>query len=76
MIRVELVKLFRRPRTYVMTGLLCGLPFIVAVFLALGIGNPVILDDAAIAETALHRSGALDDTEFEAAKQRVLRGEG
>jgi ABC-2 type transport system permease protein len=34
MIRVELVKLFRRPRTYITTGLLCGLPFVVAVFLA------------------------------------------
>lgn len=34
MIRVELSKLFRRPRTYVITGLLCALPFIVAVFLA------------------------------------------
>ena len=34
MIRVELAKLFRRPRTYVVTALLCGLPFIVAVFLA------------------------------------------
>ena len=34
MIRVELVKLFRRPRTYVIAGLLCALPFIVAVFLA------------------------------------------
>jgi ABC-2 type transport system permease protein len=34
MIRVELAKLFRRPRTYVITGLLCALPFIVAVFLA------------------------------------------
>ena len=34
MIRVELVKLFRRPRTYVITVLLCALPFIVAVFLA------------------------------------------
>ena len=34
MIRVELVKLFRRPRTYVITALLCGLPFIVALFLA------------------------------------------
>jgi len=33
-IRVELAKLFRRPRTYVITGLLCALPFIVAVFLA------------------------------------------
>ena len=33
-IRVELVKLFRRPRTYVIAGLLCALPFIVAVFLA------------------------------------------
>jgi len=34
MIRVELVKLFRRPRTYITTGLLCALPFVVAVFLA------------------------------------------
>ena len=34
MIRVELAKLFRRPRTYVTAALLCGLPFIVAVFLA------------------------------------------
>jgi ABC-2 type transport system permease protein len=34
MIRVELAKLFRRPRTYVVAGLLCALPFIVAVFLA------------------------------------------
>ena len=34
MIRVELVKLFRRPRTYVIAALLCALPFIVAVFLA------------------------------------------
>ena len=34
MIRVELGKLFRRPRTYVLTGLLCLLPLIVAVFLA------------------------------------------
>jgi ABC-2 type transport system permease protein len=33
-IRVELAKLFRRPRTYVIAGLLCALPFIVAVFLA------------------------------------------
>jgi ABC-2 type transport system permease protein len=33
-IRVELAKLFRRPRTYVITALLCGLPFTVAVFLA------------------------------------------
>jgi ABC-2 type transport system permease protein len=33
-IRVELVKLFRRPRTYVIAGLLCALPLIVAVFLA------------------------------------------
>lgn len=34
MIGVELAKLFRRPRTYVITGLLCALPLIVAVFLA------------------------------------------
>jgi ABC-2 type transport system permease protein len=34
MIRVELVKLFRRPRTYLIAALLCALPFIVAVFLA------------------------------------------
>lgn len=34
MIRVELVKLARRPRTWVTVGLLCLLPAIVAVFLA------------------------------------------
>src|SRR4051812_30763877 len=34
MIRVELAKLFRRPRTYVIAALLCALPFIVAIFLA------------------------------------------
>jgi ABC-2 type transport system permease protein len=34
MIRVELAKLFRRPRTYVTAALLCALPIIVAVFLA------------------------------------------
>ncbi|MFI5889581.1 ABC transporter permease [Actinoplanes sp. NPDC051513] len=34
MIRVELAKLFRRPRTYVIASLLCALPLIVAVFLA------------------------------------------
>jgi len=34
MIRVELAKLFRRPRTYVITGLLCALPLVVAIFLA------------------------------------------
>ncbi len=34
MIYVELVKLFRRPRMYVIVALLCLLPFIVAIFLA------------------------------------------
>ena len=34
MIMVELAKLFRRPRTYVIAALLCALPFTVAVFLA------------------------------------------
>jgi ABC-2 type transport system permease protein len=34
MIRVELVKLARRPRSWVSIGLLCGLPVIVAVFVA------------------------------------------
>jgi ABC-2 type transport system permease protein len=34
MIRVELAKLFLRPRTYVIAGLLCALPLIVAIFLA------------------------------------------
>jgi ABC-2 type transport system permease protein len=33
-IRVELAKLFRRPRTYVIAGLLCALPLVVAIFLA------------------------------------------
>ncbi|MGH3159060.1 MAG: ABC transporter permease [Streptosporangiaceae bacterium] len=34
MIRVELVKLARRPRTWVSLALLCGLPVLVAVFVA------------------------------------------
>ena len=34
MIRVELGKLFRRPRTLVSVGLLCLLPIVVAIFLA------------------------------------------
>ena len=34
MIAVELTKLFRRPRTWAMVGLLCLLPTVVAVFLA------------------------------------------
>jgi ABC-2 type transport system permease protein len=34
MIAVELAKLFRRPRTYLIAALLCALPLIVAVFLA------------------------------------------
>jgi ABC-2 type transport system permease protein len=34
MIAVELAKLFRRPRMYVIVALLCLLPFIVAIFLA------------------------------------------
>jgi ABC-2 type transport system permease protein len=34
MIRVELAKLFRRPRTMVSVGLLCLLPIIVAIFLS------------------------------------------
>jgi ABC-2 type transport system permease protein len=33
-IRVELVKLVRRPRSWVSIGLLCGLPVLVAVFVA------------------------------------------
>jgi ABC-2 type transport system permease protein len=33
-ITVELAKLFRRPRTYVMAGLLCTLPLVVAIVLA------------------------------------------
>ncbi|GAA2712347.1 ABC transporter permease [Actinoplanes palleronii] len=34
MIGVELAKLFRRPRTYVIAALLCALPLTVAIFLA------------------------------------------
>ncbi len=34
MIRVELVKLARRPRTWVSLALLCGLPVLVAIFVA------------------------------------------
>jgi ABC-2 type transport system permease protein len=33
-IRVELVKLVRRPRSWISVGLLCGLPVVVAVFVA------------------------------------------
>ncbi|MCW2759182.1 MAG: hypothetical protein JWO46_2928, partial [Nocardioidaceae bacterium] len=33
MIRVELVKMLRRPRTWVTIGALCALPLIVAVLL-------------------------------------------
>jgi ABC-2 type transport system permease protein len=35
MTRVELVKLVRRPRTWIAIGLLCGLPTLVAVFLGI-----------------------------------------
>lgn len=35
MILVELVKMARRPRTWVSLGLLCGLPILVAIFLAI-----------------------------------------
>ena len=34
MIKVELAKMFRRPRTYVMAALLCALPLVVAIVLA------------------------------------------
>jgi ABC-2 type transport system permease protein len=34
MIAVELAKMFRRPRTYVLAGLLCMLPIVVAIVLA------------------------------------------
>ena len=34
MIRVELVKLARRPRSWIAVGLVCGLPVLVAVFVA------------------------------------------
>jgi ABC-2 type transport system permease protein len=34
MIRVELVKLLRRPRTWISIGLLCALPIVVAAFVA------------------------------------------
>ena len=34
MIRVELVKLIRRPRSWVSVALLCGLPVLVAIFVA------------------------------------------
>jgi ABC-2 type transport system permease protein len=34
-IRVELVKLFRRPRTWISVALTCALPFVVAVFIAI-----------------------------------------
>ena len=35
MIGVELVKLLRRPRTWISVALTCALPFVVAVFVAI-----------------------------------------
>ena len=35
MIRVELVKLFRRPRTWISMVLTCALPFVVAIFITI-----------------------------------------
>lgn len=41
MIGVELRKLYRRPRTWVSVALLCGLPALVAAFLATtGVATP------------------------------------
>jgi ABC-2 type transport system permease protein len=64
MIAVELVKLARRPRTWLTIGLLCGLPALVAVFLAatkLGPGpgeEPAFLS-AVLANGALFPAAAL-----------------
>ncbi len=64
MIRVELVKLVRRPRSWVSVGLLCGLPVIVAVFVAVthlapppGQGPPLL--SAVLASGSLYPAAAL-----------------
>ena len=64
MILVELVKLGRRPRTWVSIALLCGLPALVAVFLAVSHigprpgGEPAFLS-AVLANGALYPAAAL-----------------
>jgi ABC-2 type transport system permease protein len=63
-IAVELVKLLRRPRTWVSIALLCGLPAIVAVFLAItkigpGPGEEPVFLSAVIANGALFPAAAL-----------------
>jgi ABC-2 type transport system permease protein len=64
MISVELVKLARRPRTWVTIGLLCGLPALVAVFLAVtklgpGPGQQPAFLAAVLANGALYPAAAL-----------------
>src|SRR5499427_3400999 len=64
MIRVELVKLVRRPRTWVSVILLCGLPAAVAVFVAVthlapapGQGPPLL--SAVLSSGSLYPAAAL-----------------
>jgi ABC-2 type transport system permease protein len=64
MIAVELVKLARRPRTWVTIGLLCALPALVAVFLAVteigpGPGEQPAFLSAVLANGALYPAAAL-----------------
>jgi ABC-2 type transport system permease protein len=61
---VELLKLARRPRTWVSVGLLCGLPTLVAVFLAVtqlgpGPGEDPAFLSAVLANGALFPAAAL-----------------
>jgi len=63
-IAVELVKLLRRPRTWVSIALLCGLPALVAVFLAVtkvgpGPGEEPALLSAVLSNGALFPAAAL-----------------
>jgi ABC-2 type transport system permease protein len=58
MILVELAKLMRRPRTWVSLGLLCGLPAMVAVFLAVTKVGPGPGEEPAFLSAVLN-NGAL-----------------
>jgi len=61
MIRVELRKLYRRPRTWISLVLLCALPIAVAIFLAttrIGTGGPAFLS-AVLNNGSLYPAAAL-----------------
>ena len=59
MIRVELVKLVRRPRTWISVVLLCALPFVVAVFIAVTHLAPPPGQGSAFLSAVLQRRRAL-----------------